>query len=208
MKILLLFALAILSGFVQRAEIVYLTTTNGSGYLVYNDDNLKKTQDGHLSSGKLAKSYTIEEAKDMQPFDNTRCETRVYEVSNPVLIVSEGSVINFFDRPGWPYDGSVRSCFIGNGKPMNVRTWGFPNGVVLPNNSQIIFESKIYCNGKCMSRGNSYWQIKCEMAILGADADLPGVGTVKKGKTVEFRINSAIAGCIENAFDGGTVVVY
>src|SRR4051812_34410873 len=75
--------------------VVAYNTANGTAYAVYQDQDLKLSKDGYLIQGRLASSYTVEEAKDMRTI-NGKCSVRAYEVSDPYLIVKEGTLISFY----------------------------------------------------------------------------------------------------------------
>lgn len=188
----------------QQKSIISLSTEKGASYMVFDDENLVKTYDGFLLSGKLAKNAVVEEPIDMRTLIPFECKPRVHQISDPVLIAPAGSIISF---TSWMYNqalhGYLQVMTIGNGKPMLIRAWGFKNGIALPNGSQIYFATLTYCEEGCTPKraAVSYWISYCRFAVLGADTRLPGLGLVKKGTMVKFS-GAKTESCAEAEING------
>lgn len=199
------------TGICQPKPIVMLSTEKGQSFQVYDDENLVKTSEGYLLAGKLAKNAVVEEGKDLRPIIPFECSHREFEVSDPVLIAPAGSLISFISWLSKPvYHGYLQSMTIGNGKPMLIRCWGFPNGITLPNKTILFFDTKPYCkkDGWCAGPKNepAYWTSRCRYAVLGSDTRLPDVGLVKKGTMVQFTFvngDYSAGWCVGIGPDGG-----
>lgn len=211
MRTFALLFLVLLISTAERAimvETVARQTANGTVYVVYNDENLVVSKRGALIKAKLAKGYTVEEAKDLRPLDGT-CPGRAYEVSYPSLIVKAGSLISFYPEGSKHIQGTIESIVLGNDRPITVRSWGFPNGVTFPDKTEITFYSYSYCSegNECVAPdGDWYFQTKVYKATLGADFNLPDVGLVKKGTTVILGSRSR-TGCATNQTYDGQILI-
>jgi hypothetical protein len=177
------------------APIVTHKTSNGKLYQVFQDSSLALSKQGNLLRGTLAKDYLVEQAMDMRPIIPMQCNGRIHQVSRPYLFAKKGTLINFY-RDQWcgnSVSGTIQTITLATANKVPV--WGFPDGVLLPANSVLLFQVRNYTSEKgCGDIPGidpndcaSYWIIKCGAAILGADASLPGLGKVKKGEMILFQ---------------------
>lgn len=164
-------------------------TANGRAFAVYEDQDLKLSRGGFLIQGRLADSYTVEEAIDLRAMDG-KCQPRLYDVSDPNLIVKKETLISFYPE-GFDVQGTVEKMVIGNDRNVVVRAWGFPQGITLPSGSEIEFYTLSYAPAGCRwtnsnNRLSEFFQTKMVSAVLGADFNVPVHGLLKKGTKLSF----------------------